>query len=98
MPIPQGKSRTLSIRLDNLDKSRLTKTDKGHVYLNLQTWDYDEPGQYGDHFSVSLPLNDAEKALKEKGEKKYTTYVGSGKVWEPNTRPLTPEEQQDLPF
>lgn len=98
MATPIGKKRTLSVRVDNLDKARLFKTKEGKVFLNLETWDYDEADKFGNHFSVSLPRNEAEKKSKEEGVKENKTFVGNGKIWKPIQEALTKQDEDDLPF
>lgn len=93
-----GKSRTLSICLTDLPKERLVKHSNGKIYLNLTTYDYDEPDQYGNHFSVSLPLTEAQLKAKEKGKKPTRIFLGNGKIWENQTKELSKEEKDDLPF
>lgn len=93
-----SKTRTLSVCLSDLPKHRILKHSNGKIYLNLTTYDYDEPDQFGNHFSVSLPLTDEQIKQKERGEKIERTFLGNGKIWGDNSRQLTEEEQDDLPF
>lgn len=93
-----GKSRTLSICLTDLPKERLVKHQNGKIYLNLTTYDYDEPDQFGNHFSVSLPLTEKQLKARENGEKPTRIFLGNGKIWGEQTRELSQEEQDDLPF
>lgn len=103
MAIPTGRKRTFSVNLSKIDKSRIFVSEKtGDKYLNLETWDYDEEDQYKQHFSVAHPLSDEQKQKKEKDPnyKPERIFLGNGKVWpsETNTRQITEEEQDDLPF
>lgn len=52
----QGKRRTFSICLTDLPKDRILKHQNGKMYLNLESYDYDEPDKFDNDFSVSIPL------------------------------------------
>ncbi|OBQ56072.1 hypothetical protein JJL45_05335 [Tamlana sp. s12] len=93
----QGKKRTLSIDVTAIPKERLVKHENGKVYLNIETWDYDEP-KFGNDFSVSMSRTKDEIERIKAGETIERIYLGNGRIWEPNERPLTEEEQDDLPF
>jgi|TARA_B110000495_G_C22663527_1_gene392616 hypothetical protein len=93
-----SKSRTLSICLSDLPKDRILKHSNGKMYLNLTTYDHDEPDQFGNHFSVSLPLTENQIKKKESGEKVQRIFLGNGKIWGNSTRQITQEESDDLPF
>ena len=75
-----SKSRTLSICLSDLPKDRILKHSNGKMYLNLTTYDHDEPDQFGNHFSVSLPLTENQIKKKESGEKVQRIFLGNGKI------------------
>lgn len=95
----QGKNRTMSICLSDIPKERILKHENGKMYLNLQTWDNDEPDQYGNDFSVSIPLTKEEVERKKAGEDVKRTYLGNGRIWEDKgMQPATPEDTDDLPF
>jgi hypothetical protein len=93
-----SKSRTLSICLSDLPKERILKHSNGKMYLNLTTYDYDEPDQFGNHFSVSLPLLENQIKEKEKGEKIQRVFLGSGKIWGNTTQQINKEESDALGF
>lgn len=95
-----SRNRTLSICLTDLPKDRILKHENGKMYLNLATYDYDEPDRYDNDFSVSLPLTKEEIERKKNGEKVNRIFLGNGKIWEDQnkTRPVTEEEKDDLPF
>lgn len=93
-----GKNRTMSICLTDLPKERIVKHTNGKMYLNLATYDYDVPDKFGNHFSVSLPLTEAQKKAKEQNQKIERVFLGSGKIWESSTQAITPVEADDLPF
>ena len=93
-----GKNRTLSICLTDLPKDRIVKHTNGKMYLNLNTYDYDEADKFGNHFSVSLPITDEQKKAKEQNQKIERIFLGSGKIWESSTKAITPDEADDLPF
>jgi hypothetical protein len=95
----QGKNRTMSICLSDIPKERILKHQNGKMYLNLQTWDNDQPDQYGNDFSVSIPLTKEEVERKKKGEDIKRVFLGNGKIWEDQgMQPTTKEDHDDLPF
>lgn len=95
----QGRTRTMSICLTDLPKDRILKHNNGKLYLNLQTYDFNEPDKFNNDFSVSLPLNEKEKALKKTGEKVNRIFLGNGKIWEDQEmKPISESEADDLPF
>jgi hypothetical protein len=57
--------------------------------MNLTTYDYDVPDQFGNHFSVSLPLTEHQIKQKENDEKIQRVFLGNGKIWEDSTRQIT---------
>lgn len=93
-----SKSRTLSICLTDLPKERILKHSNGKMYLNLVTYDYDAPDQFGNHFSISLPLTEIQVKKKENGEKIQRVFLGSGKIWGNSSSQISKEEADDLPF
>jgi hypothetical protein len=95
------KNRTMSICLTDIPKDRILKHENGKMYLNISTYDYDQPDQYKNDFSVSLPLTKQEIELKAAGEKINRVFIGNGKIWadrEPVMQHITKEEETDLPF
>ena len=95
----QGKNRTMSICVTDIPKEKILKHANGKMYLNLQTWDNDEPDQFGNDFSVSIPLTKEEVESKKAGNDVKRTYLGNGKIWEDKSmQPITQEDQDDLPF
>lgn len=98
----QGKLRTMSICLTELKKAvdHFQRPDNGKIYVQLQTWDHDEPDKYGNDFSVSVCFNQEESKRAKAGEKNSRIFVGNGKIWEPKQpKPVTPAEiEEDLPF
>jgi len=95
-----GKLRTFSICLSDIPKERILKHTNGKLYLNLQSFDYDQPDKYDNDFSVSLVLNEEEKEAKKRGEQIHRIFLGNGRIWEdnPNLKPATQEDLKDLPF
>lgn len=94
-----GKNRTMSICLTDLPKERILKHSNGKLYLNLSTYDYDETDKYDNDFSVSLPLNKEEIALKKTGEKVNRIFLGNGRIWEDQgMQESSKEDHDDLPF
>lgn len=96
----QGKKRTFSICLTDIPKERILKHENGKLYLNLQSWDNDEPDQYDNDFSVSIPLTKDEIEKKKNGEDVKRIYLGNGRIWEnqTNMQPISEEDKDDLPF
>jgi len=91
----------MSLCVSDIPKDRILKHENGKMYLNLQTWDNDEPDKYGNHFSVSIPLSKEEVARKKAGEDVKRVYLGNGKIWPdaaPKIKAATAEETDDLPF
>lgn len=95
----QGKRRTFSICLTDLPKDRILKHQNGKMYLNLESYDYDEPDKFDNDFSVSIPLSKEEIERKKQGEKMNRIFLGSGRIWEnQDMQPISKEDEDDLPF
>lgn len=95
----QGRNRTISICVSDIPKERLLKHENGKVYMNLSTYDYDEPDKYDNDFSVSMALTKEEIELKKSGQKVDRVFIGNGKIWpDKQMEPLKEEEHDDLPF
>jgi len=102
----QGKRRTFSICLTDIPKERILIHENGKKYLNLETWDNDEPDKYDNDFSVRVCLSKSQIEAKKAGETVLSTYLGNGRIWEPVSKihEATPEEvakmeeHEDLPF
>lgn len=96
----QGRGRTMSICLSEIPKDRILKHENGKLYLNLQTWDNEEPDQFDNDFSVSIPFTEKELKAKKNGEEVKRIYLGNGRIWEPKDKiqPATEEDTDDLPF
>lgn len=95
----QGKSRTISICVTDIDKSRLLKHENGKVYMNLQTWDHDEPDQFGNDFSVSMARTTEELEKIKAGQQINRVFIGNGRIWpDKGMQPVTQEDHDDLPF
>lgn len=103
----QGKRRTFSICLSDIPKERILIHENGKKYLNLESWDNDEPDKYDNDFSVRISLNKDEVERKKAGEEIKSIYLGNGRIWEPVNKmhEATPEEvaqmeddSSDLPF
>lgn len=94
-----GRNRTMSICLSDLPKERILKHSNGKMYLNLSTYDYDEPDRYDNDFSVSIPLNKEEIEHKKNGGEVKRIFLGNGKVWQDKGMQEAKEEDlDDLPF
>lgn len=104
----QGKRRTFSICLTDIPKERILIHENGKKYLNLESWDNDEPDKYDNDFSVRVSLNKEEIEKKKAGETILSIYLGNGRIWEPVNKIREPtaeeidkmnsEESDDLPF
>lgn len=95
----QGKSRTMSICLSDIPKDKILKHGNGKLYLNLQTWDNDEPDQFDNDFSVSIPLNKEEIERKKNGETINRVFLGNGRIWEDKgMQQATAADVDALPF
>ena len=90
----QGKRRTFSICLTDIPKDKILIHDNGKKYLNMETWDNDEPDKFDNDFSVRVCLNKAEIEKKKAGEEVKSVYLGNGRIWEPVSKvhEATPEE------
>ena len=77
-----GKSRTMSICVSEIPKERIFKHENGKMYINVSTWDYDEPDQYDNDFSVSMSPTKEEIEQRKAGEKINRVFIGNGRIWE----------------
>lgn len=94
-----SKSRSMSLCLSDIPKDRILKHENGKMYLQLSTYDYDQPDQYENDFSVSLPLTEEEKEIKKNGGEVKRVFLGNGRIWkDQGMQPLTEEEKDGLPF
>lgn len=98
----QGKLRTFSICLSDIKNKaadRINKSEKnGKLYINLTSWDNDEPDQFGNDFSVSISPSKEEIERKNAGEQIERIYLGNGKIHSFEAPKATQEEVDDLPF
>lgn len=96
----QGRKRTMSICVSDIDKSKIIAHENGKKYLAIETWDNETPDKYDNDFSVSVSLNKEEIEKKKAGEEVKRVYLGNGKIWPDtnNTRAITAEEADDLAF
>ena len=94
-----SKNRTMSLCVSDIPKDRILKHKNGKMYLNISTYDYDEPDKYKNDFSVSLPLTKEEIEKKKAGETIKRVFLGNGKIW-PDTemQPITEDDEDGLPF
>jgi|GEM_PF-1327917 len=94
-----AKLRTLNICLSDLPREKMFLSEKtGKIYINLQTWDYDQTDQYNNDFSITIPLSKEEIEAKKNGQKVPLTFVGNGKIIKSElyVRPLGNDDK--LPF
>ena len=101
-----GKRRTFSICVSEIPKERILIHENGKKYINLESWDNDEPDKYDNDFSIRMILTKGEIEKKNAGEEVKSIYLGNGRIWEPvsKIREATPEDIKameddgDLPF
>jgi len=95
----QGRSRSLSICVSDIPKDRILKHENGKKYMNLSTWDNDEPDKFGNDFSISMSPSKDETAKRKAGENVDRVFIGNGRIWEDKgMEPLTEKDHDDLPF
>ena len=89
----------MSLCLSDIPKDRILKHENGKLYLPVGTFDYDEPDQYDNDFSVSISLTKDEIERKKKGEKINRIFIGNGRIWEDRgMQQASEEDTDDLPF
>lgn len=96
-----GKKRTFSICVSDIPKEKILVHENGKKYLNLETWDNDEPDKYDNDFSVSISFNKNEIEAKKEGADIKRIYLGNGRIWEVESKireSLPDEEHDDVPF
>ena len=95
-----GKNRSLSICLSDIPKDKILKHENGKLYLNLSTYDLDEPDQYKNDFNVSVQLTKEEIERKKAGEKVDRVFLGNGRIWQDVVKihPASEDDTHDLPF
>lgn len=95
----KGKARTLSICVSDIPKNRILKHANGKMYMNISTWDNDEPDRFDNDFSVSMSPTKEEIERRKNGEKVDRIFIGNGRIWETqNMQPITEKDTDDLPF
>jgi hypothetical protein len=98
----QGRKRTMSICLTDIKEkaaNKITKAGNGKLYIQLETYDHDEPDKYENDFSVSVCRNKEEADRVKAGEKLDRVFIGNGRIWEDQAPVVAPEnEVNDLPF
>lgn len=95
----QGRTRTMSICLSDIPKERILKHQNGKLYLNLSTYDYDEPDKYDNDFSLSIPLTKEELEAKKNGQTVNRIFLGNVRIWEDKGMESAPQKDiDDLPF
>lgn len=94
-----GRSRSLSICVSDIPKDRILKHENGKMYMNLSTWDNDEPDKFGNDFSISMSPTKEEIERRKAGEKVDRIFIGNGKIWETKEmEAITEKDHDDLPF
>lgn len=95
----QGKSKTMSICVSDIPKDRILKHENGKMYINIETWDYDQPDKFDNDFSVSMSRTKDEVERFKKGEKIDRIFIGNGRIWEQKEmQPITELDKDGLPF
>lgn len=98
----QGKKRTMYICLTDIKEkagAHIIKAGNGKLYLQIETYDYDEPDKFDNDFSVSVSRSKEEVELVKAGHKIDRIFIGNGRVWEDNApQPAPADEVDDLPF
>lgn len=94
----QGKRRTFSICVSEIPKERILIHENGKKYINLESWDNDEPDKYDNDFSVRMCMTKDEIEKKKAGEEVKSVYLGNGRIWEPvsKIREATAEDVQAM--
>lgn len=95
-----GRNRTMSICVSDIPKDRILKHENGKMYLQVATYDYDEPDRFDNDFSVSLPLTKEEIETKKQGGEVKRVFIGNGRIWpdKEKMQPASEEDLDDLPF
>ena len=100
-----SKLRAFSICLSDIPKDKIIDHKNGKKYLNLATYDNDQPDKYGNDFGVYV-----QQTKEEREAKTNRTYIGNGKIVKADTRPTpsgkdapvidrpTLNDSDDLPF
>lgn len=84
-----GKLYTGGINVLKIDKSKLSKDDKGRVWLNLAFWVNEEPDEYGNHVSIQQQTAKDEDKI----------YLGNAKRYlKQETNAQADINDDDLPF
>jgi hypothetical protein len=88
-----SKLRTFSICLSDIPESAIISHKNGKKYINLVTWDNDEPDKFGNDFSVQIAQSKEERERKEK-----KVYLGNGKIYKGNESKQENGGKDGLPF
>lgn len=88
-----SKLRTFSICVDDIPAEKLVTAKNGKRYLNLTSWDNDEPDKYGNDFSVSISQSKEEREAKQK-----KVYLGNGKIVGRSESSSSSSSSNDLPW
>ena len=89
----------MSICLSDIPKERILKHANGKLYLNISTYDYDQPDKFDNDFSVSLPLTKDEIEFKSNGGEVRRVFLGGGRIWpDKGMQAASQDDLDDLPF
>ena len=98
----EGRKRTMSICLTDIKEKaagHIVKAGNGKLYLQIETYDYDEPDKFDNDFSVSVSRSKDEVERVKAGEKIDRIFIGNGRIWEDQGTQTAPENEiNDLPF
>ncbi len=100
-----SKLRTFSICLSDIPQDKIINHKNGKQYVNLASYDNDQPDKYGNDFSVWV-----QQTKEEREAKTNRSYVGNGKITQQTAptpsgksapvidRPTDSTGSDDLPF
>jgi len=87
-----GRNRTMSICLTDIPRERIISHQNGKLYINVSSYDLDEPDKYDNDFSLTMSKTKEEIEKSKAGEKIPLIFIGNGRIWEDKEQVATPEE------
>lgn len=93
-----SKLRNYSICLSDIPKEAIYESPKnGKKYINLTSWDNDEPDKFGNDFGIWVS-----QSKEERDRKAPKTYLGNGKIYKSDQPSsggsVKAGKSDDLPF
>ncbi len=76
-----GKARTINICLSDIPKDQIINHPNGKKYMNITTYDFDQPDSRDNDFSVSMCLTEAQRQAKKEGKQITRVFIGHGRIW-----------------